>query len=231
MIDHINRLYGLLIYTIGGDNHIGPKKFKGENNMRIGIDVDGVLTEIERYMWDYGSKYLHKLDKDINIDHTEYYTFNVFGWNQELDNDFWCKIYNEYCNNVPAKRFAAEVIKKLKQDGHEIYIITARGHDAYVADKDKKKSNKMLIKWLKNNKIKYDKLIFTGEDKLSFCVDNKIDIMIEDSPKNIRQLSKKLPMICMHADYNTNVRGKNITRCHSWYEVYDKLNKFSGNEG
>ena len=128
---------------------------------------------------------------------------------------------------MPVKRFASEVIKKLKQEGHEIYIITARGHDAYVSEKDKKKSNKMLIKWLKSNKIKYDRLVFTGDDKLDYCLGNNIDVMIEDCPKNIRQISKKIPIICMHADYNAKVRGKNIVRCHSWYEIYDRINNLT----
>lgn len=191
--------------------------------MRIGVDVDGVLTEIERYMWEYGSKYANEWNLDITIDHTEYCTIDIFGWGEENDNKFWKEIYDDYCTNVSVKRFASEVIEKLKQEGHEIYIITARGHDAYVDEKDKKKSNKMLIKWLKQNKIKYDKLIFTGSDKLDYCIENEIDIMIEDCPKNIRQISKKIPMICMHADYNARVRGNNVIRCHTWYEVYNRI--------
>lgn len=199
--------------------------------MRIGIDVDGVLTEIEKYIWDYGSKRLYELGKNVNINTAEYYTFDVFNWTPAEDNEFWYSIYNHYCKNVPVKRFASEIIDKLKNAGHEIYIITARGYGDYISDKDKKVSNKILIKWLRKNKIKYDKLIFTDENKLPFCKENEIDIMIEDSPYNIEQVSKHIPMICMHADYNAKISGQNIIRCHSWYEVYDKLNKFNEKEG
>lgn len=192
--------------------------------MRIGIDADGVLTELERYLWDYGSKFLVEHNLDVSIDHTQYNTQGAFGWDEEKDNMFWEKNYDDYCMNVPVKRFASEVIKKLKKEGHDIYIITARGSDAFVDENYKKRAYKMLIKWLKNNKIKYDKLIFTEGDKTKYCLDNDIDIMIEDCPENVKQISKKIPVICMHADYNAKVRGKNIIRCHTWYEVYNRIN-------
>lgn len=192
--------------------------------MRIGIDADGVLTELERYLWDYGSKFLIDHNLDVSIDHTKYNTQGAFGWDEEKDTMFWKANYGHYCKSVSVKRFAPDVIKKLKQEGHEIYIITARGNDSFVDPKHKKRSDKMLIKWLKNNKIKYDKLIFTGEDKLKHCLDNEVDIMIEDCPANLKQISKVIPMICMHADYNAKVSGKNIIRCHTWYEVYNRIN-------
>lgn len=192
--------------------------------MRIGIDADGVLTEIESYLWDYGSKFLVEHDIDVSIDHTQYNTMGAFGWDEEKDDIFWKEHYDHYCKTVSVKRFAPEIIKKLKQEGHEIYIITARGSDEFVDKKYKKRSYKMLKKWLKDNKIKYDKLIFTEGNKTSYCLDNQIDIMIEDCPENLRQISKKIPMICMHANYNAKVRGKNIIRCHTWYEVYNRIN-------
>lgn len=189
--------------------------------MRIGIDVDGVLADIETYMWDYGSKYLVEWNMDPSIDHNEYNTLDVFGWDEEKDNMFWSETFKDYCINIPVRRFAAEVIHKLRKQGHLIYIITARGCNEYKTEKEKKKSDKILINWLKNNKIKYDKLIFTGDDKLEQCLTNGIDIMIEDCPANLKQISKKIPMICMHSNYNAKVRGKNIVRCHTWYEIYN----------
>ena len=38
---------------------------KGEINMNIGIDIDGVLTDVIRYACDYGSKYFLKYNKNI----------------------------------------------------------------------------------------------------------------------------------------------------------------------
>jgi uncharacterized HAD superfamily protein len=192
--------------------------------MRIGVDVDGVLTDIERYMWDHGSKYLAEKNIPVSIDHAEYHTIDMFAWGKEMDKSFWRLVYDDYCTNCVIRGFAAEVISKLIKEGHQIYLITARHPEEDDTPKNKKKSDRMLIKWLKKNKVKYDKLIFTQADKLQYCLDNKIDIMIEDCPKNIKQISKNIPMICMHCNYNAKVRGKNIIRCHSSYEIYDRIN-------
>ena len=53
--------------------------------------------------------------------------------------------------------------------------------------------------------------------------DNRIDLMIEDSPKNINELSKIVPVICYDARYNRQCEGENITRCYSWYDIYNKV--------
>ena len=195
--------------------------------MRIGVDVDGVLTDIERYMWDYGSKYAALNNLETSIDNAEYNTLGMFSWGNEIDGSFWKEIFNHYCTKVPIRTFASEILQKLRKEGHEIYIITARAPEEDATEKNIKKSNTMLIKWLKNNKIKYDNLIFTGHDKTKHIKENEIDIMIEDCPDNIKKLSKQVPMICFHSNYNAKVRGKNIVRCHTWYEVYNRINSLT----
>ena len=62
--------------------------------------------------------------------------------------------------------------------------------------------------WLRKNNIEYDKIIFSGEDKSKHIIENKIDIMIEDSPNNLKQLSKLTKMICMDWNYNKEVDGE-----------------------
>ncbi len=47
--------------------------------------------------------------------------------------------------------------------------------------------------------------------------------MIDDSPKHINTLSEFIPVICYDARYNKMCDGKNILRCYSWYDIYDKI--------
>ena len=71
--------------------------------------------------------------------------------------------------------------------------------------------------------IEYDKLIFSkssNERKLQEIMDNRIDLMIEDSPNNINELSKIIPVICFNAEYNKKCIGDKIIRCYSWYDIY-----------
>jgi len=88
----------------------------------------------------------------------------------------------------------------------------------------------MLINWLKENNVIYDKLIFTGdyytgEDKLKLCIDHKLDIMIEDNVVNVNSISDIMPVICFDTSYNQECIGKNIIRCYSWYDIYIAINK------
>ena len=197
--------------------------------MRIGIDIDGVLTDVERWQLDYGSKfYYERYQKEI-VDFEGYDTNQIFNVDDKLDEEFWRKYFKEYSLNVEARKFANEVIDKLKQDGHQIYIITARGsflsHSADVMSIEE--NQEIVLNWLKNNHINYDKIIFSPEDKLDICKENNIDLMIEDKVDNINNISKIIPVICFHAGYNKDCKNSNIIRCYSWYDIYSKINKLA----
>lgn len=86
------------------------------------------------------------------------------------------------------------------------------------------------IQWLDDYSIYYDKLIFSTKDKLDFIVDNKIDIMIEDDPKNIRTISNVIPVICYNANYNKLCEGNYIIRCYSWYDIYNIIKGIEASE-
>ena len=197
--------------------------------MKIGIDIDGVLTDVERWQLDYGSKfYYERYQKEI-VDFEGYDTNQIFNVDDKLDEEFWREYFKEYSLNVEARKFANEVIDKLKQEGNEIYIITARGsflsHSADVMSVEE--NQQIVLNWLKNHHINYDKIIFSPEDKLDICKENKIDLMIEDKVDNINKISKIIPVICFHAGYNKDCKNSNIIRCYSWYDIYSKINKLA----
>lgn len=194
--------------------------------MRIGIDIDGVLTNVEQYILDHISKYCVENNIEYNIGNSNYDYCKTFNISKEIEKDFWTNHLEKYATNEKARPFASEIIKKLKEDGHEIYIITAR----WMTNVDNEVGNKMrkiVEKWLRENKILYDKLIFskaTKERKYQEIIENKIDLMIEDSPNNINEISKIIPVICYNAGYNKNCIGNQIIRCYSWYDIYNKIN-------
>ena len=197
--------------------------------MRIGIDIDGVLTDVERWQLDYGSKfYYERYQKEI-VNFEGYDTNQIFNVDDKLDEEFWREYFKEYSLNVEARKFANEVIDKLKQEGHQIYIITARGsflsHSADVMSIEE--NQQIVLNWLKNNHINYDKIIFSPEDKLDICKENNIDLMIEDKVDNVNKISKIIPVICFHAGYNKDCKNSNIIRCYSWYDIYSKINKLA----
>ena len=197
--------------------------------MRIGIDIDGVLTDIEQWQLDYGSKVVFEQYHKEIINSDGYDIKEIFNVERNLDDDFWRKYLFEYSIKEPARKFSDEVTNKLTEDGNEIYIITAR----FLTDKEDENGRKMrdiVINWLKKYNIDYDKIIFSPEEKLDICLDNNIDLMIEDKVDNINTISEKIPVICFDARYNKECKGKNIYRCYSWYDIYAKIQNINKNK-
>lgn len=190
--------------------------------MRIGIDIDGVLTDIEQWQLDVGGKFFSKFDKGV-ANKDGYEITEIFNVSDELDNQFWNEYLYEYVTKEPSRKYASEVIKKLKEDGNEIYIVTAR----YLTDRnteDGEKMRKIVVNWLAEQKIDYDEIIFSPEDKKENCKKYNIDIMIEDKVDNINKISSIIPVICFHAGYNKECKGKNIYRVYNWYDIYNLIN-------
>lgn len=189
--------------------------------MRIGIDIDGVLTNIEQWQIDVGGKYFSKYNKSV-VNRAGYEITEIFNVSNELDEQFWNKYLYEYAMNEPARKYASEVIKKLREEGNEIYIITAR----YLTDKDSdngRKMRKIVVNWLKGQNIYYDKIVFSLENKQENCKKYNIDIMIEDKVDNINKISSVIPVICFHAEYNKKCKGNNVYRVYNWYDIYNLI--------
>lgn len=187
--------------------------------MRIGIDIDGVLTNIIRYACDYGSKYFFKKYRKLDININAWSLKDMFNVTDEEDKECWLSLVKDYSINEPARPFAAEIIEKIKNENNEIYIITARGASSWD-DKDGEMKN-ILIEWLNKNNINYNKLIIS-KNKLEICKKYDIKIMIEDKTENINSISKELSVICFDENHNKHLNGKNIYRAYSWYDVYYK---------
>jgi len=180
--------------------------------MRIGIDIDGVLTDIEQWQLDVGGKFFSKFNKGVEKK-DGYEITEIFNVSDELGNQFWNEYLYEYVTKEPSRKYASEVIKKLKDDGNEIYIVTARYLTARNTD-DGKRMRDIVVNWLKEQKIYYDEIIFSPEDKKENCKKYNIDIMIEDKVDNIDKISSIIPVICFHAGYNKECSGNNIYRVY-----------------
>lgn len=114
---------------------------------------------------------------------------------------------------------AKEYIDKLKENGHSIYIITGRDNGEYSD------SYNMSKEWLDNNFIYYDKLILTNaykndkHGKTEKCLENHIDIMINDSVHICQDcIDNNITTVLMDTPYNKQV---NMTRVHNWKELYE----------
>lgn len=197
--------------------------------MNIGIDIDGVLTDLERFILDNTTKYCYEnsIDYEIGIQNRRKLNGvaeDVFNYlSSETIESFWKENSKYYFTQIPIRNYANQVINKLKEK-NKIYIITARDNQWGLCDELKGKIEETTKIWLEKSNIYYDSLIF-AKDKLNACLKNNIDLIIDDSPVNIKDLKSKIKVFCFDTNYNKYSKGKNITRVYSWYDILDKFSK------
>lgn len=199
--------------------------------MNIGVDVDGVLTNLEKFQLEYGKKYF---GEDRKIDETQIDIKDIFNCTKEEREKFWIKYIWKYCLTEPARMNSSIVLKKLREQGHKIYIITSRAH---VMENNIRGAvfRKMLLYWLDKEEIIYDDITLCHEqnselDKIEACKKYNIDVMIDDKRENIENLEKIAKVLCFDAKYNQNCVGENIIRVSNYNQVYDAIQRIYNNK-
>lgn len=192
----------------------------------IGIDIDGVLTDIESFQLKFGESFFkNKYNKDI-VNRNGYTIKEIFDCTKEQEKEFWTKYLLQYSISTKAREGASAFTNKVHNQGGKIYIITSR----YYTDKDNSLGKIMRFiveEWLKANNIYYDQIIFCSDDKTDAIKNNNIEIMFEDSAKNINDLKDLTSIVCVDANYNksvTDVYRINSFDEHTFDLVVDIIN-------
>ncbi|MCI8352679.1 MAG: hypothetical protein HFJ58_03610 [Clostridia bacterium] len=184
--------------------------------MRIGIDVDNTITDTLPAFKKYCKKYNEEVVKrNIKMNEYGFAMTNLYDWTEEEKRDCYLKYIDKAREEGILKPKAKEIIEKLKAENNSIYIITARKHgvlDPYETTK----------KYLEKNGIIYDNLAIQ-KDKKQYCIDNNIDILIDDEPQNINEVSKIIPVIVFEWKHNEQCDGNNIIKVKSWDETYNVI--------
>lgn len=184
--------------------------------MRIGIDVDNTITDTLVIMKQYCKKYNDEVVKrNLPMNEKGFAAGNLYDWTDEEMQDFFDNILPEVFLKVEPKKNAQEIIQKLKQENNEIYIITAR--------RKAKNSYELTLKTLQKYNIPYDELIVGNVDKKQVCIDNNIDILLDDEPQNINSVSEIIPVIVFEATHNEECNGNNIIKVKTWDEAYEVI--------
>lgn len=118
------------------------------------------------------------------------------------------------CSLAPMNH-AAEVINSLGQQ-HETVIISARFNMHYEA----------TLKWLKEYGICVNEVLFTeGRGKADICMKNGIDLLIEDSLNNAREVADAgIQVLLLATEYNGAAESNRIDYCENWEEIRQYIN-------
>lgn len=188
--------------------------------MRIGIDIDDTICDTWEFLIPHLSEYFKiDIDKLKNVQDAYYKACNV-----TLDE--YCKFakqyYPQFVMEYKPKKNVKEVIEKLKNAGHEIIFITARSTKGFDDP------YKVSLEYLNNHEIYFDKLIVNVNDKSKECLEEDIDIFIDDSIDNCKEIADKgIKVLLFDASFNKNCSL--FKRVLNWNQVYEEIEKVKNN--
>ena len=158
--------------------------------MRIGFDIDDVITDTSGSMKEYIIKYDKNGELMANIE-------DIMRGDASTPfiENFFVEHFLEIARNAKVKENAVRVLKKLLDEGNEIYLITARGESR----------------------------IFNAIDKAQLCIDNHIDLLVDDSIKHCEAVRN----VNINSILFTSIVNKSlpttVTRVDNWLELEEKI--------
>ena len=186
--------------------------------MNIGIDIDDTINNLHEILIKKCIEFNEKQGIKHDIKTDEWNWDKAYGWDRELAKKFVEENIEEAYLNAPIKENAMQVINKLHTEGNKIIIITARGSEHC------KNAYELSEKWLSQKNIKFNKLIVGAKDKAMYCVENEIDVFIDDHVEHCRAVSETNAKVFMFdSPYNKKETG--FKRVYSWDEIYKEIKK------
>ncbi|NLA32885.1 MAG: 1-acyl-sn-glycerol-3-phosphate acyltransferase [Mollicutes bacterium] len=193
--------------------------------MRIGIDIDGTLTDFEGFLKKESPKYMADNHGIEIIDYDGYDIDEMYALEERflkkgfsetssyqkakhITSDFWNKNFIKYLMKGIRKE-AGKATKNLYYNNNEVVLYSSR-----VRSREKgfigffvRNMTKLSLKM---NGIKYDKIFFFENDyeKLEEIKRRKPDLMIDDKPELIEEFGYFTNTICVKSNYNKNVNEK-----------------------
>ena len=188
--------------------------------MRIGIDIDGVISNFnDELLKEYINHDKELRNTGIINENADHIFRGMFDWSKEENDDFYYNNIERIAKKLKPLWKAKETIKQLRKEENEIYIISSRDNGEYTNPYE------MTINWLRDNDIEYDKLILTDKrQKGKVCKENNVDIMIDDSINNCIDLSENgIKVLLMETRFNR--KTVEFEKVSNWNDIYTKIKK------
>lgn len=185
--------------------------------MKIGIDLDGAVFDSETDYRVYSELYdLLELKRNSKINERELAFQKRFKWSEEEIADFFQKYQKKIVEESNYMPGAKMVLNMLKEEGHELLIITARGT-----------VNEKVIEWtekrFKNDNMNiFNKTYYKVVNKEEICKKENIDVMIDDSNSNCKKISEsKIKTIYLKDAPSYDMEENEYLKVlYNWGEIY-----------
>ena len=146
--------------------------------MKIAIDIDDTLTNTKENQIKLWKEFYNKNPKE-NYSEELPHNINEFDAGEYIGL-FWDTYREQLSFNSTYKKDTSIIIDKLKEEGHELCIVTSRPDDRYENLKEK------IAIALKEHNIHIETIHTNARDKGTYCKDHNFDLLIDDSIKQIQ---------------------------------------------
>lgn len=185
--------------------------------MKIGIDLDGVVFDSEKEFRVYSELYdMLDLKQNSKINNKELKFQSRFKWTKENIDGFLNKYHKQIIVESNFMPGVKRILKLLKEDGHTLILITARGgmnRDMIKVTEERLQQNEMNI---------FDKYYWATENKDEVCVKENVDIMIDDFCDKCKSIanSKIKTIYLKDAPSYDLEENEYIKVLYNWGEIY-----------
>ena len=185
--------------------------------MKIGIDLDGVVFDSEKEFRVYSELYdMLDLNQNSKINNKELKFQSRFKWTKEDIDGFLNKYHKQIIVESNFMPGVKRILKLLKEDGHTLILITARGgmnRDMIKVTEERLQQNEMNI---------FDKYYWATENKDEVCVKENVDIMIDDFCDKCKSIanSKIKTIYLKDAPSYDLEENEYIKVLYNWGEIY-----------
>ncbi len=149
--------------------------------MNIAVDFDGVLFDTETMFRAYSRIFDLKINGKGMQNPEELKIQNRYNWSEKE----FCTCIEECVEKIhktaPIMAFAKQVLKALSKDNN-LYAITSRGllHKSEVGITEQR---------LKDENIEFKKVVYSAGNKVEFCKQLGVDVIIDDLYENVIDLA------------------------------------------
>lgn len=184
--------------------------------MKIGVDIDGVILNYERELKTYAELYnFLELKRTVKTNRDEHYIQKRHDWTDDEKKNFVDKYFVQLSKTVPFMPGAVDMIKRLKEDGHQLLILSARG--GLVPEmKD------VALERLKEVGLVFDNYYWNLHDKAEIAKQENLDFMIDDCSTHVESLTKSGIRTIYFRDVDMPVfeESELLFDATNWGEVY-----------
>ncbi len=184
--------------------------------MKIAIDIDDTLTNTKDNQIKLWKEYIKS---NPNPDYNEQLPHNINEFDAgEYISIFWNTYREQLSFESTYKQDTSTIIDTLKEDGHQVSIVTSRPDDRYTNLKER------ISKALKENNINIEDIHTNARDKGSYCKEHNFDLLIDDNIKQIES-AKAHGLQAILFNKNESYNGLQTTTWKELYNIIKELNK------